>query len=245
MRFLFAVLASQIRRKFNGYALEITRWPAAYNHKVWARHTVVQIELGLPKRQHLLIEIQLTESPMNPYAPNQNRKMIVAASLVIVSDIDLTAAVAPVSQAPVVLPDLSAEVQRDLLLPWQRRKVVQFIEENLTGTIKVEELAGLTRLSKTYFSRIFKASFNESPYNYVLRRRMQLAKELIADTATPLSAIALDCGMADQAHLCKTFRKVFGTTPNVWRRRAHTIGQSSTNARGANSQSVDNTVGPN
>lgn len=182
---------------------------------------------------------------MNAYAPNKDRKIIDAASLAIVSDIDLSAAVSPAHQTPVVLPDLSAEVQRDLLLPWQRRKVIQFIEENLTDTIKVEELAGLTRLSKTYFSRIFKASFNESPYNYVLRRRMQLAKELIADTTTPLSAIALDCGMADQAHLCKTFRKVFGTTPNNWRRRARTINQNSETARRGNLQTIADTIRPN
>lgn len=182
---------------------------------------------------------------MNAYAPNKDRKIIAAASLAIVSDIDMSAAVAPASQAPVVLPDVSAEVQRDLLLPWQRRKVIQFVEENLTGTIKVDELAGLTRLSKTYFSRIFKASFNESPYSYVLRRRMQLAKDLIADTTTPLSVIALDCGMADQAHLCKTFRKVFGTTPNDWRRRSRTINVGSATVREGNTQTAADAARPN
>ena len=158
---------------------------------------------------------------MNAYAPPKDHKTIAAAALVIVSDIDLSRAMSTPGQAPVVLPDQSAEVvQRDLLLPWQRRKIMQFIEANLTETIKVEELATMTKLSKTYFSRVFKAAYNESPYSYVLRRRMELAKELIAETNTALSEIALDCGMADQAHLCKTFRKVFGITPNNWRRTA-------------------------
>ncbi|MEV4610743.1 helix-turn-helix transcriptional regulator [Neorhizobium sp. LMR1-1-1.1] len=179
---------------------------------------------------------------MNANAPTKDHKIIAAASLAIVSDIDLSAAVPAAIHAPVILPDLSSEVvQRDLLLPWQRRKIMQFIEEHLTETIKVEELAALTKLSKTYFSRVFKSAYKESPYNYVLRRRMELAKELIIETDTALSEIALDCGMADQAHLCKTFRKVFGTTPNYWRRPSRSVnhtseaGRSSTTRGEANS----------
>ena len=164
---------------------------------------------------------------MNAYTPTNDQKIIVVASLAIVSDIDLSAAVPAATQAPVILPERSAEVvQRDLLLPWQRRKVIQFIDEHLTETIKVEDLAALTKLSKTYFSRVFKLAFKESPYSYVLRRRMQLAKELIVESEAGLSEIALDCGMADQAHLCKTFRKVFGTTPNYWRRPSNRLNRT-------------------
>jgi len=165
---------------------------------------------------------------MNANVTNADRKIIAAASLAIVSEIDLSTAAPAAARPPINLPDLSSEiVQRDLLLPWQRRKVLQFIEENLTETIKVEELAALTKLSKTYFSRVFKSAFKESPYNYVLRRRMELAKELITETEGALSEIALDCGMADQAHLCKTFRKVFGTTPNQLRRSSQVAPQNS------------------
>lgn len=156
---------------------------------------------------------------MNAEVATREFKIIKAAGLEIVSEIALSAVIHPVGRSTVVLPDMSAELaQHDLMLPWQRRKVVQFIEERLTDTITVDELASLTKLSKTYFSRIFKSSFNESPYSYVLRRRMELARELIVETNAALSEIALDCGMSDQAHLCKTFKKVFGTTPKYWRR---------------------------
>jgi len=156
---------------------------------------------------------------MNAEANTREYKIIKAAGLEIVSEIGLSAVIHSVGRSTVVLPDMSAELApRDLLLPWQYRKVVQYIEEHLTDTITVDELASLTKLSKTYFSRIFKTSFNESPYSYVLRRRMELAKDLIVGTNAALSEIALDCGMSDQAHLCKTFKKVFGTTPKYWRR---------------------------
>lgn len=160
---------------------------------------------------------------MSTYIPTKDHKIIAAASLAIASDIDLSATVPAASQAPISLPDLGQAAQRDLLLPWQRRKIMQFIEEHLTESIKVDELAALTKLSKTYFSRVFKSTYKESPYNYVLRRRMELARELIVETDSALSEIALDCGMADQAHLCKTFRKVFGTTPNSWRRNSRSM----------------------
>lgn len=180
---------------------------------------------------------------MNAYAPTKDHKIIAAASLTIISDIDLSAAVPAATHAPIVLPDLPSEVvQRDLLLPWQRRKIMQFIEEHLTETIKVEELATLTKLSKTYFSRVFKSVYEESPYNYVLRRRMELARDLIVETDAPLSEIALDCGMADQAHLCKTFRKVFGTTPNYWRRSSQAVNRTSEPRRSHTSRQETNSA---
>lgn len=169
---------------------------------------------------------------MNAHTTVNDCKIIEIASLSIVSEINLAAAIPPAVQSPIVRPDLTSDVvQRDLLLPWQRRKIMQFIEEHLTETIKVDQLAALTKLSKTYFSRVFSAAYGESPYNYILRRRMELAKELIVETDLALSEIALDCGMADQAHLCKTFKKVFGTTPNYWRRQETTRRTSTTHRR--------------
>lgn len=117
----------------------------------------------------------------------------------------------------------SDAVIRGGLAPWQRRKVIQFVEENLTSLIRIGDLAGLVKLRESHFSRAFKATFNDSPYNYIIGRRLARARQLMLDTDEPLSFIALECGMSDQAHFCNTFRRFFGTTPNAWRRQ-HRVG---------------------
>jgi AraC-like DNA-binding protein len=104
------------------------------------------------------------------------------------------------------------------LAPWQIRKVTAHIESNLDRSLRSCELASLVRLSPAHFSRTFRNTFGCSPLEYVMRRRMERAQGLMLSTNTPLSQIALDCGLADQAHFSRLFRRVVGETPRAWRR---------------------------
>jgi AraC family transcriptional regulator len=74
------------------------------------------------------------------------------------------------------------------------------------------------KLSTSYFSSAFKTSFGLSPHNYIVAQRVEFAKQLMLNTSAPLCEIALDCGLADQAHLSRVFRRLTGTTPSAWRR---------------------------
>jgi len=112
----------------------------------------------------------------------------------------------------------SARSRGHQLAPWQVARVKAFIDANLAGAIAVEQLAALARLSTSYFSRAFRSTVGMPPCAYVIRRRVERAEEMIRLTAKPLSEIALDCGMADQAHLNKLFRRVVGMSPGAWRR---------------------------
>jgi AraC-like DNA-binding protein len=104
------------------------------------------------------------------------------------------------------------------LSPWQIRKVVQHIDAHLGRAIRNEELAGLARLNPSHFGRAFRNSFGEPPHEYVIRRRVERAQGLMLSTDASLSDIALDCGLADQAHLSRLFRRIVGETPRAWRR---------------------------
>jgi AraC-like DNA-binding protein len=75
------------------------------------------------------------------------------------------------------------------------------------------------RLSMGYFSRAFRQTFGESPFAYIMRRRVRRAQQLMLTSRRPLSQVALECGMCDQSHLCRVFRRVVGINPNAWRRR--------------------------
>lgn len=104
------------------------------------------------------------------------------------------------------------------LAPWQAGRVRRHIEKAFSERINIDELAAITRLSTSYFSAAFRATFGTSPHDYISRRRIDHAKQLMLTTDTPLCEIALDCGFADQSHLCRVFRRVTGQTPAAWRR---------------------------
>lgn len=115
-------------------------------------------------------------------------------------------------------PMTSQEEVRGGLSPWQLRKVTRHIEAQLDQPIRNEDLAALVRLNPSHFGRAFRNSCGESPHEYVIRRRVERAQGLMLSTDASLSEIALDCGLADQAHLSRLFRRIVGETPRAWRR---------------------------
>ena len=104
------------------------------------------------------------------------------------------------------------------LAPWQVRRVTDYIEEHLSSTIRLQDLAGVARLSHSHFCRAFKESLGHPAHAYVMRRRVHRAQGLMLTSGESLSQIAALCGMADQAHFCKLFRRLVGESPNAWRR---------------------------
>jgi AraC family transcriptional regulator len=124
--------------------------------------------------------------------------------------------VAPTA-TPAVLME-KATVQRGGLPGWRSRRVIAYIEANLFRTIRVPELAQLVGLSAAHFCRAFKCTFSASPRAYLRRRRIELAQGLMLTTREPLSSIALKCGMCDQAHFTRSFHRIVGETPHLWRR---------------------------
>jgi len=110
------------------------------------------------------------------------------------------------------------EHSRGGLAPWQIRKVTNYVDAHLDQTIRNEDLATIARLNASHFGRAFRNSFGEPPHEYVIRRRVERAQGLMLSTSAPLSSIALDCGLADQAHLSRLFRRVVGESPRAWRR---------------------------
>jgi AraC family transcriptional regulator len=104
------------------------------------------------------------------------------------------------------------------LAPWQILRVTAYIQENLDKPIKNGELAAVARLSPCHFNRAFRNSLGDSPHFYVIRRRIQRAQGLMLSTHSPLSQIAIDCGLADQPHFTRLFRRLLGVSPAAWRK---------------------------
>ena len=101
------------------------------------------------------------------------------------------------------------------LAPWQAKRLIAHIEGKLDSRIRVTDLADLVRLSESHFFRAFRKTFGESPLTYILKRRIRRAQQLMLTSRPRLSQVALECGMCDQAHLSRAFRRIVGISPNA------------------------------
>ena len=104
------------------------------------------------------------------------------------------------------------------LAAWQARHVTAYIRDNIGATLRARELSRVARLSYSHFSRAFKVSFHETITSYIMRQRISLAQDKMLTTDHALSRIALECGLCDQAHFSRMFRRIVGLTPSSWRR---------------------------
>jgi AraC family transcriptional regulator len=100
---------------------------------------------------------------------------------------------------------------------WQAKRLRCYIEDNLDSSIRATDLAGIVQLSTSHFSRAFRKTFGEPPLRYIMQQRIRRAQELMLASRLPLSQVALECGMCDQAHLSRTFRRIVGINPRAWR----------------------------
>lgn len=98
------------------------------------------------------------------------------------------------------------------------RRVLEFVEDRLEETLHLATLAELACLSPYHFARAFKSAVGVPPHRYVVERRVERAKRLLERDHAPLVEIALVCGFSSQSHLARSFRRVTGITPTVFRR---------------------------
>jgi AraC family transcriptional regulator len=109
-------------------------------------------------------------------------------------------------------------IARGGLAAWQAQRLAAHVDANLADKIQIEDLARVLNLSASHFCRAFKSTFGVPAHNWVMRRRIEVAQGLMLTTCSTLSEIALNCGMSDQSHFTRCFRRIVGETPYFWRR---------------------------
>jgi AraC family transcriptional regulator len=120
------------------------------------------------------------------------------------------------AQAP---PDSPRAVNaRPSLTAWQKRRVLEHIEANLAAPLRNKDLAELAEYSEFHFNVAFRNSLGASPHEFLIRRRIDRARQLMLSTDMPLCEVAFECGLADQAHMSRLFRRYVGASPAAWRR---------------------------
>lgn len=101
----------------------------------------------------------------------------------------------------------------------QLARVVDYMQANLAQDLSILDLATLTHMSESHFSRSFKQSTGISPYQYLMKQRVERAEQLLKQQKVPIKDIALDCGFSNQTHLTRVFRKMTGIPPKAYRKR--------------------------
>jgi AraC family transcriptional regulator len=109
-------------------------------------------------------------------------------------------------------------VSRSGLACWQQKRVAAYIEEHVADDIPLATLAEMARLTPFHFCRSFKRSFGMPPHRYHAHRRIERAKQLLADREVSVTTIALDLGFSETSTFTAAFHRLTGQTPSCYRR---------------------------
>ncbi len=97
--------------------------------------------------------------------------------------------------------------------------LVDFIERNYLRNVPLSELAKEAGRSLSTFKREFKEIFKETPHRWIMKRRLDYAKELILTTDKKINEIYFEVGFQDLSHFGKSFKKIFGLNPSEYRKQ--------------------------
>ncbi len=120
-------------------------------------------------------------------------------------------------ERPVRAKEACIERQMRALQKWRLKRVVEYVDNHLSGRITLLDLAAVAGLSRMHFASQFRAATGFRPHEYLLRRRIQRAEELLRQSSMTLVEIALTVGFQTQAHFTTVFKRFVGDTPYQWR----------------------------
>ena len=104
------------------------------------------------------------------------------------------------------------------LSPWQLRRALNFVRDHLDGDPTIAQIAQECGLSSGYFARAFRQTVGVSPHQWLMRERVERARQLLSAGRLDLAEIALACGFVDQSHFTRVFARFEGHSPGRWRR---------------------------
>ena len=109
---------------------------------------------------------------------------------------------------PTLLPDHDASRQL--------ARAAEFIADNCTRSLKLEDICEAADLSASHLIRAFKQRYGMTPHAYLINRRIQYSRAQLR-RGRVIADVALDAGFADQAHLQRIFKRLVAATPGQYR----------------------------
>jgi AraC family transcriptional regulator len=105
------------------------------------------------------------------------------------------------------------------LSKWRLKRATEYMTGNLSEPVSLADIAAAAGLSRMYFAAQFRLATGLRPHEYLLKRRIERAQELLLNSRLPLVEIAFEVGFKTQAHFTTVFARLVGETPNVWRQQ--------------------------
>ena len=99
---------------------------------------------------------------------------------------------------------------------WRVKRAVDYIDAHLDGPVTLGELAEATGLTRMHFAAQFRIATGFRPHEYLLRKRIERACDLLGTSDASLVEIALSVGFQTQAHFTTVFKRFMGETPHRW-----------------------------
>jgi AraC-like DNA-binding protein len=198
------------------------RWSYLMLHVDVAWLANLQHELGFSKN-HTFCAFSQTMTPDPALFDGLNRLHAILVDVDVDVDVDADAETLRKQSAAVTFFSAVQQKLNPASLPpdddasHQLTRAAEFIAENCTQSLTLDDVCKAADLSASHLIRAFKRRYGMTPHAYLINRRIQYSREqlrrgrLIAD-------VALDAGFADQAHLQRTFKRLVAATPGQYRR---------------------------
>jgi len=98
------------------------------------------------------------------------------------------------------------------------RRIKELVHAKMEDDLSLDEMAQSIGLSTAHFARMFRKSTGQTPYQFVLRQRVERAKAMLRAPDARVLDVAVACGFKTQQHFAQVFRDVCGVSPTQYRR---------------------------
>jgi YesN/AraC family two-component response regulator len=122
-----------------------------------------------------------------------------------------------ISTATDVYPIINFQPEEEFSIPQKIEMINRYISCNLRNKISLEDVSSYVRMSRTYFCMFFKNHFNEGFAEYINRKRIEKACQMLAATNKDIESIVAECGFKTVPYFTRVFSKIKGTTPGKYR----------------------------
>jgi AraC family transcriptional regulator len=104
------------------------------------------------------------------------------------------------------------------LTPMRLRRVLELVQSDLQHDLSLQEMADAAGLSIWHFSQMFRKSTSTTPHQFLMRQRVDRARDMLRDPNAKILDVAFACGFKTQQHLARAFRTAFGVSPTEYQR---------------------------
>jgi AraC family transcriptional regulator len=136
----------------------------------------------------------------------------------------------------------SVQTHRGGLGSARLHRIKEFVDAKIEGELTLCEMAQAVELSTAHFSRMFRKSTGETPHQFLLRQRVERAKEMLRSADVRVMDVAVACGFKTQQHFAQVFRDGCGASPTEYRQEF--LGHEETRARETCSQDTQRPYSP-